>query len=56
MPYIDPDARRANQQERSRRYRERLKVAKYGPDAAGHLDFKEKANGSRKETSPVQGS
>lgn len=35
MPYIDPDARRANQQERSRRYRERLKVAKYGPDAAG---------------------
>jgi hypothetical protein len=35
MPYIDPDARRANQQERSRRYRERLKVAKHDPVLVG---------------------
>ena len=35
MPYVDPGVRRAKERERSRRYRERLKVEKYGPEAAG---------------------
>jgi hypothetical protein len=35
MPYKDPEKRRENQRARSRAFRERQKVERFGPEAAG---------------------